>query len=315
MLSLIIPTHAARAHSLSRVLAALRAQTLPADCFEVIVSLDGEGAGPAPGGWPFALRVARGPRGGPGAARNRGAALAHGARLLFLDDDILPAPGCLAAHLDGTPRHDPDPVTVVLGRITLPPPRARTPWERYLTARYDEHFVKLARPGYAPSFWDCLSGSLSLPRALFERAGGFDPAFTRHEDVELGLRLAEAGARFVYAPAAVAEHQYSRGLDAGLADALGEGESAGVLIRRHPALAPNFIHARWRRYGPLARLALRRALADAARHAAALAAARAGLARVDASPLPYLARRPAYQWAYHLNFWAGLRRTAPEWLP
>jgi hypothetical protein len=322
-LTVVIPTRAEGGECLPRVLAGLAQQALAVD-WEVVVTVDGEGAGPG-GAWPFALRVVQGPRGGPGAARNRGAAAARGEVLVFLDDDIVPAAGWAARHwevqqaagsrqaAEGRRQKTKGEEAVVgLGKITLPARKRRTMWERYLTARYDEHFVKMGRRGYAPTFWDCLSGSLSVRREEFEAVGGFDPVFTRHEDVELGLRLAERGARLVYVPEAAGEHLYRRGLAAGLADAVGEGESAGVLIRRRPALREQFVAARWRRYGPAARLALRLALAEAGRHARALSTARAWLERVEASPLPYLARRPVYQWAYHLHFWDGMRRSAPD---
>jgi hypothetical protein len=311
-LSVVIPTHAQRA-SLDQVLAALAEQTLLD--FEVVVSVDGECAPARLAHAPLAgLRLVTGPAGGPGAARNRGAAAAHAAVIVFLDDDVVPAPTCLAGHLAAHHATGPE-LRVGLGLIKLPAPSARTPWERYLTARYDEHFVKMSRPAYSPTFWDCLTGSLSLPRSLFSRVGGFDERFTRHEDVELGYRLAHHGARFVYQPRAVALHDYSRGLSGGLADALGEGSSAGVLLRRHPELAPQLVHARWRRYSPAARALLARVLRAAAPHARALAAARAWLRHVDCSPLPLFLRRPVYQWAYHLHFWQGLRQSAPEWLP
>jgi glycosyltransferase involved in cell wall biosynthesis len=311
-LSVVIPTHAQRA-SLGRVLVALAQQTL--SDFEVVIAVDGrdppedlDGAA-LPG-----LRVVTGPPGGPGAARNRGAGVARAEILVFMDDDIVPAPACLAEHLAAHSGGGPEP-RVGLGLIHLAAPAERTPWERYLTARYDEHFVKMGRTAYAPTFWDCLSGSLSLPRTLLARAGGFDERFTRHEDVELGYRLARYGARFVYQPRAAAVHCYTRGLSGGLADALGEGSSAGVLLRRHPELAPQLVHARWRRYSPAARAALGRVLRAAGPHARALGSARGWLERVDRSPLPFGLRRPVYQWAYHLHFWQGLRQAAPEWLP
>ena len=189
--SVVIPTHGQRA-SLARVLAALAAQTLPAADFEVVVSIDGAGEPPA-GPFPFALHGCQGPRGGPGAARNRGAAVARGGLLVFLDDDIVPAPACLAEHL-AVQTAAPEALRVGLGRIDLAAPAARAPWERYLTARYDEHFEKIARPGYVPTFWDCLAGSLSVPRALWAREPGFDVTLPRHEDIEFGYRLARHGA-------------------------------------------------------------------------------------------------------------------------
>jgi GT2 family glycosyltransferase len=123
---------------------------------------------------------------------------------------------------------------VGLGRVDLAAPVDRRPWERYLTARYDEHFEKLARADYAPTFWDCLAGSLSVPRALAASSGGFDESLPRHEDVEFGYRLGRLGARFVYRPQAAGLHLYTRGLEGGLGDALGEGSTAGVLVRRYP---------------------------------------------------------------------------------
>ena len=100
-----------------------------------------------------------------------------------------------------------------------------------------------------------------------------------------------------------------------LGDALGEGSTAGVLVRRYPDLIGGLLHKRWRRYGPNGRRLLRWVLADAARHAAAREHARGWLARVDAAALPYWVRRPVYQWVYHLHFWHGLRGAAPELLP
>ncbi len=197
------------------------------------------------------------------------------------------------------------PGVVGLGQVVLAPGQ-RTLWECYLTERYSEHFAKLARPGYALTFWDCLSGSLSLPADLLARSGGFDPTFMRHEDVEFGYRLDRLGANFVYAPQAVGEHCFTRSVEAGLRDALREGHSAAHLTLRHPALCDRLLQARWRRYSPAGRTVMSWALAEAGRHARMAAAARI-VQRVEASALPAAMRRPAYQLACHLQFWLGVR--------
>lgn len=313
-LSVVVPTYQ-RCEPLRQVLAACARQSLPPEHFEVVVSIDGadDPAEAALGGarYPFALRWVRGPHGGPSAARNRGAALAAGDVLVFIDDDIVPEPDCLAEHwrvhaqTAGVER-------VGLGLVRLAA-RPRTPWEHYLTERYAEHFDKLAQPGYAPTFWDCLSGSLSLPARLLARSGGFDVGLTRHEDVELGYRLDQLGACFVYAPHAVGEHLFTRSVAGGLRDAAGEGHSAAHLSLRHPRLRRALLAARWQRYRGTGRAVMRWALADGARHARLAHSLGRLVAGVERSGVPAAARRPVYQLACHLHFWLGVREVA-QWL-
>lgn len=305
-LSVVIPTYRRR-EALCQVLAACARQSLRAAQFEVIVSVDEDSPGDrddlkAP--YPYELRVTHGPHGGPAAARNRGAALTRGEVILFLDDDIVPAGDCLAQHWRAQERAGGE--RVGLGWVRLAP-GARTPWERYLTRRYDEHFAKLRRPDYAPTFWDCLSGSLSLPRGLFARSGGFDPSFTRHEDVELGYRLDQLGACFVFVPSAVGEHRFRRSVAAGLKDARAEGHSAALLSQCHPALRPRLLAARWQRYAGAGRHVMRWAVADGARHQRLAEQMGRLVERVEASALPVPSRRPLYQLASHLHFWLGVR--------
>src|SRR5690606_607060 len=100
--SVVIPTRD-RSEVLRRTLDALARQTVPAEAMEVIVVADGctddtttwlRGYRPR-----YRLRCGELPHSGPAAARNAGAAAAAGEILLFLDDDIEPAPGFVAEHL------------------------------------------------------------------------------------------------------------------------------------------------------------------------------------------------------------------------
>src|SRR5689334_14680265 len=99
--SVVVPT-AGRPESLWRLLRALASQRAPAP-FEVVIVVDGAppgAAGSAPGAaWPFPVSVESQPPLGPAAARNRGASTARGSVLVFMDDDIEPDPGTLAAHI------------------------------------------------------------------------------------------------------------------------------------------------------------------------------------------------------------------------
>jgi glycosyltransferase involved in cell wall biosynthesis len=303
-----------RCESLRAVLEALEAQTLPADCFEVIVSLDGSTDGSEAMlealHVPYALHIVRGESAGPGIARNRGAAAASGHVLLFLDDDILAEAGLVAEHLAV---HQEAPGAVVcLGHLCTATPSRLSPWEQYLCQHFDEHYQKLAQPGYAPNFWDCLSGSLSLSRDLWERSGGFDPTFrmARHEDIEFGYRLEALGARFVYHPGALGYHRFAKSFQLGIDEALTEGLSAERLAARYPELRPALIEARWKRYSALIRLGIALFLRDIRRHRMLAALAARCMALILTLRLPLAWSRPIYQSAYHLYFWLGVRTEA-----
>jgi GT2 family glycosyltransferase len=311
-LSVVIPSHQ-RCASLRVVLEALAAQTLPAECFEVIVSLDGSTDGSQSMlralAVPYRLRIVQGEQSGSGIARNRGAAAARGPVLLFLDDDIVAEPELLAEHLAA---HQTADGPVCLGRLHTLAPEGLSRWERYLTRRYDEHYAKLARPGYVPDFWDCLSGNVSLGRDLWERSAGFDATFraARHDDIEWGYRLARLGARFVYRPRAAGGHRYAKSVEAGIADAYAEGLSAERLAARHPELRPALIGARWKRYSPLVKAGVTLLLRDIRLHRGLAALAGRAMALVLAVRLPRAIDRPIYQCAYHLYFWLGVRAEA-----
>jgi len=51
------------------------------------------------------------------------------------------------------------------------------------------------------------TGNVSMPRALFEEAGGFDSGLRQLDDAELGIRLQKAGARFLLSEEAYNVHE------------------------------------------------------------------------------------------------------------
>ena len=256
---------------------------------------------------PYALHCVRGEQAGPGIARNRGAAAASGRVLLFLDDDVLADAGLAGAHL-AAHQGAADEV-VCLGHLFTLAPSRLSPWEQYLCQRLDEHYKKLAQPGYVPNFWDCLSGSLSLSRYLWAQCGGFDPTFcvARHDDIELGYRLAALGARFVYHPGAVGYHRFAKSFQQGINDAFVEGLSAQRLAARYPDLRPAVIGARWKRYSALIKLGIALFLPDFRRHQRLAELAARFMALILALRLPLALSRPIYQSVYHLYFWLGVR--------
>lgn len=205
-LVVVIPTRE-RWEILDRTLDALAAQTVGG--FATIVVADGEDqpAVPAVAGRAD-TRVLRVPRGGPGVARNRAVQQSEQPLVLFLGDDMVPAPRLVACHLACHERH-PESGVAVLGHVEWHPEVARDRLARWLdwsASQFD--YAALAREGGEDAgfgrFYSC---NVSLKRQLFLAAGGFDPDFVfDYEDLDLGWRLHREGMRLIYEPGALAHH-------------------------------------------------------------------------------------------------------------
>ncbi|MEJ2666346.1 MAG: glycosyltransferase, partial [Deinococcales bacterium] len=179
----------------------LRAQSLPADRFEwrVLANGDPDAADALRGeSTPFETTVLATRENLPiAAARNRAASGARGRVLLMSDDDCLPGPECLVAHLAAHAAHR---ASVVVGPLRLP--------DELRVGRRREPFERAARLGKHALWINATGANTSLPREAFEAVGGYDESFVAYggEDPELALRLRGAGLRFRFEAAAWAYH-------------------------------------------------------------------------------------------------------------
>jgi hypothetical protein len=137
-----------------------------------------------PGRLADVTKVVSGRAAGPAAARNAGWQVARYPWVSFLDDDVVPAPGWLAALARDL--RVPDHVVGVQGLVYVPLPEHRRPtdWER-VTA------------GLAGARW--ATADMAYRRTALATVGGFDERFPRayREDAELAYRLRRAGGRLV----------------------------------------------------------------------------------------------------------------------
>jgi GT2 family glycosyltransferase len=181
--SVIIPT-CHRNEDLAKCLDCLApgTQTLRAASYEVIVTDDGStttAEGMIRERYPWA-KWTQGPRRGPAANRNHGAALAAAEWLVFTDDDCLPSRGWLAAYLAETE------AASVLEGLT------RADRERLSYA--EEAPINLTG-GY---LWSC---NFAIRKASFDSVGGFDEnyptAATEDCDLHERLRRRDLHPRFV----------------------------------------------------------------------------------------------------------------------
>jgi GT2 family glycosyltransferase len=228
--SVIVTTHE-RPSALRRCLDALAAQTEP---FELIVVNDGRAAvGPFDG-----ARVIHTGGVGTAGARNAGAAAASKPLLLFLDDDLVPAPDLVLRHSEAHREGE----RVVVG-YCAPRPRTSNLTSLGASAWWEDHY-RATRTAVTPTFVDVLSGNMSVPRTTFERLGGFDPALGRREDWEWGIRVLEAGIEVACEPRAQAEHEFTLSAHRSIDAARRDGRSDARLIERYPAAAGS-LPQRW----------------------------------------------------------------------
>jgi hypothetical protein len=139
-------------------------------------------------------------RPGPAAARNEGARRAAGDVLVFVDADVV-------VHGDAFRRirqaFASDGLVAVFGCYDDEPaePDAVSGFRNLL-----HHHVHASSAGPAETFW---AGLGAVRRDAFLAAGGFDEERYREasiEDIELGTRLASAGASIVLDPAVQGQH-------------------------------------------------------------------------------------------------------------
>jgi len=206
-LTIVIPSRD-RWDVLSHTLDALRAQTDQGA--ETTVVVDGRDQQVPPGvGERPDVRVLIQERAGPGVARNLGARTTRRPLLLFLGDDMVPAPTLVARHLDRH-RREPAREVAVLGHVDWHPEVASDRLLRWLdwSGSQFEYHALARRQTEEAGFGRFYACNVSLKRELFLDSGGFDPDFRTadYEDLELGWRLHERGMRLVYEPAAIAHH-------------------------------------------------------------------------------------------------------------
>jgi glycosyltransferase involved in cell wall biosynthesis len=201
--SVIIPARN-EAATIVRTLDAVQAQARPGLEVEVVVvddeSIDDTVAVARAAG---AIVLSTGKGGNPGAARNRGAAVASGDPIIFLDADCVPAPGWLNALLDAHAAG----ATIVGGSLELPPGLPFSARCDYYASAFHVHPRRA--PEYVPNH---TPANLSVRRDAFRATEGFTergPVADGHEELAWQAELQRAGHKIRFEPAAMVYH-YNR---------------------------------------------------------------------------------------------------------
>ncbi|MEB3299057.1 MAG: glycosyltransferase [Candidatus Sericytochromatia bacterium] len=171
-----------------------------------------------------AVRHCWAPNAGRSAARNRGIAEARGRWLVFVDSDVLVAPGFLRGHAEALVTGGDKVFSQGLSVDVPGPVPPRNPG------------VPVRDPSRA--FFD--TKNVGIRTEALRQAGGFDPAFTEYgwEDLELGLRLRDAGWQKLRAPRAIGFHVHPayrpEDLPRWIETEAQRGRMAAVFLQRRP---------------------------------------------------------------------------------
>ncbi len=180
LISVIVPARN-ESDGIRECLSALRSQSLPADQYELLVIDNGSADDTAAIAREFTRHVHSLPGITVGALRNRGAALARGDVLAFIDADCVASPtwlaGACAALAEGG--------VAVGNTYDRPAVSDGSDWIEAL-------WFGDVRPGrhHTHELW---SGNLIVGKADFQACGGFDERLVSYEDVALSRSLGHRG--------------------------------------------------------------------------------------------------------------------------
>lgn len=268
-LSVVIPTFRLR-KSIEITLRSLEAQTLDRDKFDVVFVDDGSDDGTADilESWRPTLRhrVLRNSHNrGRSVTRNRGWRETQGEVIVFLDGDMLAHPHLLEVYQARFASQDIDIVSgarwcldlskevaldsTVLAKLTdhqLTNELFCDPIRDYQALRRKSHFGPMPNQteleveleavcrDYPHSLTRALAfitSNVAVRREVLAATQGFMPLLARGEDTELGLQLAERGARFVYDRTAEAIHPF---IKSSAATSDEQQIALEALLTRHP---------------------------------------------------------------------------------
>ena len=225
---MVVPVFNAE-NSLGITLDALLSQE-GAETMEVITVDDGSTDGTESILQNFPVRVFRKENGGPASARNVGIRNARGEIILFIDSDCVPQPGWLKAMT--APFENPE-ISGVKGIYIT---RQKSLIARFVQLEFEERYKLLAKQKYI-DFVD--SYSAAFRKEALMRVGCFDESFPKadNEDVDLSFKLASAGYKMIFQPAAVVEHTHPATLIKYLKVKFSRGYWRMAVYKIHPGKA------------------------------------------------------------------------------
>jgi glycosyltransferase involved in cell wall biosynthesis len=232
-----IGTHNRR-EILRKCLAALAAQTYPAEVIEVVVvdneSSDGTREMVESFKAPYKLRYAW-QKNRAEDSSNAGAKLASGEIVVFIDDDVIPHPAMVEEHVKTHERSE-GPVAVI-GRLDWPAGKPMSPFEAYACSSGALMACHRIKDPENVDFKYALHGNISFRREEFLKTGGYTGEYYMADTVFAHRAKTEFGMSLKHNPAASADHVECAPFPLYLERRELCGAAAVTYVRRHPELA------------------------------------------------------------------------------
>ena len=202
LVSVIIPTYNGK-HKIRKILDSLKVQTFQS--FEIIISIDGS----IDGTFEYLnaikndfsnLIILHEPNGGRAICRNRGAQIANGKYLLFLDDDMRASSSLIEDHLS---KHQIHPDSIIVGSTYEDLNLSLTDIQKY-RAYLSRKWTDLKSPQLESPY--LTAANFSIKKEIFERLGMFDKQLNDAEDYDLAITAFESGIAIYLYPELLGYH-------------------------------------------------------------------------------------------------------------
>lgn len=195
--SIVVPV-LNRQHCIASCIESLLNQNYPADHLDIIVVDNGSTDNTAKVVQQYEVKYLLEEKPGSYAARNRGARLARGEILAFIDSDCIADANWITEIVHALTSSGMDAVSGFSRGIN------RSIWAEF-TQKYDETFWRCLRPGDA-SFGRMDTRNLAIRQHVFAQLGGFDERLLYKADLEFAIRFKKAGYSSMFVPQAQIAH-------------------------------------------------------------------------------------------------------------